>query len=158
MVVLVFAVVVILSVTKNPILQIIIHKLRSLRHRYSFMRHAVTVFRMTMAIFTFFLILGMIFIHFIRNFFLHEPLIGFTSVIGFIYMFSKKELKTIGLFSLISSILLIIVYQKINPQMDRYMTHLLPFLLIPASIGFVKIIELVILSVTKNPILQIIIH
>lgn len=33
------------------------------------------------------------------------------------------------------------LYYQVNPDMERYVTHLIPFLLFPASFAFVKIIE-----------------
>jgi 4-amino-4-deoxy-L-arabinose transferase-like glycosyltransferase len=76
---------------------------------------------------------------FLRNFARHDMLISLFSVIGFILIFQNKRLRAFGYFSLLSSIFLLSIYYKINPDMERYVTHIIPFLLIPASYGLVNL-------------------
>jgi hypothetical protein len=79
----------------------------------------------------------------LRNFFAHEILLDIFSVIGFFLMLKKKETRIIGYFSLIACTCLISIYYYINPEMERYVTHLLPFIIIPASYGLIKIYKII---------------
>jgi len=79
----------------------------------------------------------------LRNFFAHEILVDIFSVIGFFLMLKKKETRIIGYFSLIACTCLLSIYYYINPEMERYVTHLLPFLIIPASYGLIKTYKIV---------------
>lgn len=77
----------------------------------------------------------------IRNFFTNDFLLGFFTLIGITLMLKDKSLKTLVYFVIISAFLLLPVYYNINPQMQRYTTHLLPLLLIPASFAGWRIFE-----------------
>jgi|GEM_PF-3269228 len=73
----------------------------------------------------------------IRNFARHDFLLSIFSLLGITAMLQKKELKDGAFFTLLSVIFLVLIYHRINPGMERYMTHLIPFLLIPAAYGIV---------------------
>lgn len=72
---------------------------------------------------------------FIRNFMRHEILISTFVFIGFVHMLRNPKLQPLAFFSLIAIVSLTFIYHRINPEMERYLTHLLPFLLIPAGFG-----------------------
>lgn len=76
-----------------------------------------------------------------RNFTIHDPLLGILIVIGFITLLQKKQYNSYTYFIAACSIFLGIIYQHVNAEMDRYLTHLLPFLIIPASYGFITLLQ-----------------
>lgn len=75
-------------------------------------------------------------------FFLHDPAIIFFSIYGYFIMLEKGDFQKTAYISFLSCLLLLFVYQKINPSMERYLTHTLPFLLIPASYGLVRFLKI----------------
>jgi len=80
---------------------------------------------------------------FVRNFVQQDLLISICSLIGLTLFIFKKKLKIFGLFVFLCLILLTIIYYRVNPDMDRYITHLIPFLLIPASYGLTQVISFI---------------
>jgi hypothetical protein len=79
--------------------------------------------------------------YFLRNFVINDFLISIFSFIGLTLMFQKSQFRNYGIFILFSLVTLGFIYYKVNPEMERYMTHLIPFLLIPASYGLVQILK-----------------
>lgn len=77
----------------------------------------------------------------VRNFFNTDLLLGVTTLFGFVFLFRGKKIHSEIYFVLISVLLLYPVYYNINPLMQRYITHLIPFLLIPASFAGLKFIQ-----------------
>jgi len=79
---------------------------------------------------------------FVRNFVQHDFLISIFALIGFILLLLQNaQLRVFGYFSLLCILFLGVLYHRTNPDMERYLTHLLPFLLIPASYAFGKIVQ-----------------
>ncbi|MBI3486018.1 glycosyltransferase family 39 protein [Candidatus Daviesbacteria bacterium] len=76
------------------------------------------------------------------KFFSTDFFLGILTILGIIFLLFDKKYQNLNLFSVLGVSLLIPIYYKINPQMQRYLTHLIPFLLIPASYGFFKILNL----------------
>ncbi len=74
-----------------------------------------------------------------RDFFRRDFLIGGAALVGMIFMIRERGYLTLSAFSLFGIVFFSIVYYKINPAMQRYTTHLLPLLLIPASYGVVRL-------------------
>lgn len=72
---------------------------------------------------------------FVRNFALHDFLVTIFALIGYTSLLRDNKQHPLGYISLVSVILLGCIYYQINPDMERYTTHFLPFLLIPASYG-----------------------
>jgi hypothetical protein len=85
----------------------------------------------------------------VRNFILHDFFLSIFSLIGLTLFLLQPMLRAYGFFCIVCMIFLGIVYHRVNPEMERYITHLIPFLLIPASYGFV---------VTVNEMLKLIQH
>ncbi len=77
----------------------------------------------------------------IRNFFRHDFLISIFTIVGITLLLNKKDHRPLAYFVLSSLIFLMIIYHRINPEMERYMTHLIPFLLIPASYGIISSLQ-----------------
>ena len=69
------------------------------------------------------------------DFFMSEPLLTLTLVIGSLGMSQIKKYQPYVVVSMLSIILLEMAYYRVNPYAQRYWTHLLPFLIIPASFG-----------------------
>ncbi len=87
-------------------------------------------------------------ISYIRNFVHHDFLISIFSLIGFTILLKdslpRSDLDqgpTLKIFCLFSIVPLAFIYHRINPDMERYMTHLIPFLLIPSSLGLGIVIK-----------------
>lgn len=78
---------------------------------------------------------------FFQTFLLHDFLICIFSLIGFSLMLIKDNTRANAYFALTCGMMLFIIYHHINPEMERYITHLIPFLLIPASYGLINSIE-----------------
>src|SRR5438552_3353566 len=77
----------------------------------------------------------------IRNFLVSDILLFFLFLVGITVLFKTRTKISLIWFVLFSIVLLEIIYHKINPDMQRYLTHLIPFLLIPASYGFYYILR-----------------
>ncbi|MDP3941943.1 MAG: glycosyltransferase family 39 protein [bacterium] len=77
----------------------------------------------------------------IRNFTSHDILLSIFSLIGFTLLLKNEKYRQVGIFALLSAVSLGLIYNRINPEMDRYMTHLIPFLLIPATYGLSRTIR-----------------
>lgn len=63
-------------------------------------------------------------------------------LIGITIMLVRKSFSHIVFLILFSLVILLGVYVRVNPAMERYMTHLIPFLLIPASYGLSEVFRL----------------
>jgi hypothetical protein len=78
---------------------------------------------------------------FVRNFMIHEPLMTSAALFGLFLMVRKRPLKPYAYFSLLAIGSLGSIYHHINSDMERYLTHVIPFLLIPASFGFARLLQ-----------------
>lgn len=76
------------------------------------------------------------------TFFQDDFLLGITTLLGFSAFVRKPHYQSITIFCTVALILLLTTYFLINPQMQRYYTHVLPILLIPASYGLVTMIRI----------------
>lgn len=79
-------------------------------------------------------------------------ILGFFAVMGFISLSKNKKFQNLNFFLLIGFILLLLVYHQINPYMQRYWTHLLPFIIIWSSYGFYQMIKGVIPAFGDIPV------
>lgn len=77
----------------------------------------------------------------LAGFMRHDFVITLTFLIGLFHMLADKKFRSTGYFVLLSSVSLYLFYLHSNPAMERYGTHLLPFLLIPAGFGLYKIFK-----------------
>lgn len=77
----------------------------------------------------------------IKNFFLMDPLIGVTFLVGMVLMLRDKKYFKLNMFLLFTTMTLYLTYYYINPTMQRYLTHLLPIFLIPASYGLLRMLR-----------------
>lgn len=71
----------------------------------------------------------------IRNFLIHDFLITGSLIVGLVLFFKEKTHMRLLLIIFSGVALLGMAYFTINPRLERYMTHLLSFLLIPGSYG-----------------------
>jgi hypothetical protein len=69
----------------------------------------------------------------LMDFIKDDIFLSISAYIGILLLIQDKQQKHLAYFSLSSIILLYVFYIRMNPAMERYMTHLIPFLLIPAS-------------------------
>ncbi len=69
-----------------------------------------------------------------RNFFTLDFLLGITVVIGF-YQLHQGKKYTLVTWAAVNIAMFALFYYLVNPLMQRYWTHLIPFLLIPAAYG-----------------------
>lgn len=76
----------------------------------------------------------------IRNFVQHDVFLSLFAFMGILFMINSGEY-ILTSFVLFSIGILFFIYHQINPAMERYMTHLIPFLLLPASYGFIKLFQ-----------------
>jgi hypothetical protein len=104
------------------------------------------LYKIVLILFSFLLIFFFTTNEMLRTFIRNDILISIYTIIGLLLFLRKDSLQTFGLFVIGSIIPLAIIYYHVNPAMDRYYTHLLPFLLIPASYGLVSVLK------TKHPI------
>ncbi len=75
--------------------------------------------------------------------FIHsDSLLVSSSLLGIFFMLQDRKYRPLSIFSLLSVFILAFVYYQTNPAMQRYFIHLIPFILLPASLGFFKITEL----------------
>jgi hypothetical protein len=77
----------------------------------------------------------------IRNFLINDPLIWFLSLSGLYLILKDNRFRAYGFFAILGILLLYPIYYQINPSMQRYLTHLLPFLLILAGYGMTKLLS-----------------
>ncbi|MBW3538342.1 glycosyltransferase family 39 protein [Candidatus Parcubacteria bacterium] len=70
-----------------------------------------------------------------REFLATEPLMGLTFLIGLTVAAGWSKRRTLMTFCLLAIGLLAATYYQVNPEMQRYWTHLIPFMVIPASFG-----------------------
>lgn len=70
----------------------------------------------------------------LRVFLFWDPFFALLIIFGITKLLTKRE-KNLTLLTIIPIILLWPIYNNINPEMQRYWSHLIPFLLIPASFG-----------------------
>lgn len=76
-----------------------------------------------------------------RNFFLTDFMISGFAAIGLWLLLRSKQHAGVGQFCLLAIAILGLVYYEVNPAMQRYWTHILPILIIPASYGIIYAIE-----------------
>jgi hypothetical protein len=76
-----------------------------------------------------------------KNFFRSDLLLGLTSLLGLTLMVKDKKYLKLSVFVIFTSVMLFVIYYQLNPLVQRYTTHLIPVLLIPASFGFSWIIK-----------------
>ena len=74
----------------------------------------------------------------LRNFMLDDPLLVFFFLLGTTLLIHRKRYQEYVLFVFLSILLLFTVYYRTNPGMERYLTHLIPFILLPAGYGLVQ--------------------
>jgi 4-amino-4-deoxy-L-arabinose transferase-like glycosyltransferase len=79
----------------------------------------------------------------LKKFFLLDCMISLFAWLGFFFLVKDKAYRKYGYFAFFSCFFLIIIYQNINNAMDRYITHTIPFLLIPAAYGLTKTIQII---------------
>jgi len=89
-------------------------------------------------IFIFLVYLQILHLPAVRNFMQHDFFLGIFSLVGLTLFLLQPTRRAYGFFCVTCMIFLGIVYHRVNPEMERYMTHFIPFLLIPASYGFVE--------------------
>jgi hypothetical protein len=78
----------------------------------------------------------------LRNFATNDPLITLVALCGMMFMlFGKKREYETALLVFAGCVIMGLVYYRINPHMDRYIAHMLPLLLIPASYGITRILK-----------------
>lgn len=77
----------------------------------------------------------------LRRFLFHDTLLSIFAFAGFILLLKNQRTKAIGLFAFFSFMSLFIIYHRVNPSMERYFTHTIPFFLIPASYALSKMIR-----------------
>jgi hypothetical protein len=70
-----------------------------------------------------------------RNFILDDFLLVICSIIGFYNLVKNRQQKSLAVFVGLSVFVFFIIYHKLNPEIERYFAHIIPFLLIPASWG-----------------------
>ena len=76
-----------------------------------------------------------------KKFFLYDFLLAIFTISGLLLMLTLKTEKSLAYFALLSIAVLWPVYNRINPDMQRYWTHLLPFLIIPAAFSANLLLE-----------------
>jgi hypothetical protein len=74
-----------------------------------------------------------------RGFLATDPLIAIAAVTGLTLMLRRPQHRALALYLLAGVTLLAVIYARINPTMDRYWTHLIPFLLLPAAYAVVTL-------------------
>jgi hypothetical protein len=79
----------------------------------------------------------------LRMFLLRDPLIALATVIGIYLMLRTQHTAILSHVVLLSATSLFLLYHRINPFMDRYITHLLPGFLIAASFGVNKSLHMI---------------
>ena len=75
----------------------------------------------------------------IREFFKTDFLLAIFFFIGIIQFLNSQKSKLLGYFVLLSIITLAPFYYLVNPEMQRYYTHLIPIFLIPSSYALAKL-------------------
>lgn len=75
----------------------------------------------------------------ISNFFKDDPFLGVSALLGFTFLLSDRKNRSLALFAVFACLTLFSTYYRVNPLMQRYGTHLLPYLLIAAGSGLARI-------------------
>jgi hypothetical protein len=79
----------------------------------------------------------------LHDFATNEPLITAASIVGMLFLLLGTKLeKELGLVTFAGGTIMALVYYHSNSHMDRYITHLLPIMLIPASYAVIKFFSL----------------
>ncbi len=86
----------------------------------------------------------------LKNFINHDYLLCFFALIGLLTLLADAKQRVLAYFVLLSIGLLGFIYHQINPDMERYFTHLIPFLLIPASFGLLYFFKTAFVNQTKS--------
>jgi hypothetical protein len=71
----------------------------------------------------------------ISNFVFTDFLTCMLGLYGVVRLLQQSDQRAIGIFAVLSIAMLSVVYYEVNPDMQRYWTHTLPFLIIPAAYG-----------------------
>ncbi len=74
-----------------------------------------------------------------RKFFQFDFLLGIAFLIGIISLLNTEKNRVYGFFAISAIFLLWPIYNNINQEMQRYWTHLLPYLVIAATFGLTEI-------------------
>jgi 4-amino-4-deoxy-L-arabinose transferase-like glycosyltransferase len=73
---------------------------------------------------------------------INDPLLTYGAFAGLVLLLlSKKAERRLGFMLLAGLIILGAVYYHINPNMDRYITHLLPIMLVAAGYGILRLVD-----------------
>ena len=88
----------------------------------------------------------------LRSFVRDDMLIAFTFLIGLTILVRQSKYKAPVLFVIVSLFGMYLIYHRINPEMQRYITHLLPFLIIPASYGLYVVVKTIKRLITSESV------
>jgi hypothetical protein len=91
--------------------------------------------------------------HAMREFFRTDFMLGISTLIGLILFLLKKQYRKYFYLVMIVLVMMVPVYYKINPTMQRYWTHLIPFLLIPASYGLYTVVRFPLLRMRRKELI-----
>lgn len=86
----------------------------------------------------------------LRNFAGNDFVLAILTIFGIISMLLTPKYRILAFFVIFASVSLGFIYFKVNPQMQRYGTHLVPFLLIPASLALSKIVRIIFNALEKR--------
>jgi hypothetical protein len=76
----------------------------------------------------------------LRTFANNDPLLTYSAFAGLVLLLTgKKSERRLGLLLFVGLLILSAVYYHLNPAMDRYITHMLPLLLVAAGYGILAI-------------------
>jgi hypothetical protein len=79
----------------------------------------------------------------LRDFSNDDALLISMTLAGLLFMFKNTTYRIYAYAVILSALLLGPIYYRINPEMERYWTHLIPFFIIPAGYGLYNIIVFV---------------
>lgn len=78
----------------------------------------------------------------LRGFILSDTLLVLAAAFGIVLTFREKRERRLAVFSVVSAAMLGYFYFHINPDMQRYFIHLLPFILVPATVGLTHLVSI----------------
>lgn len=91
-----------------------------------------------------------------------DPLISILALFGLVLMLTTRALQSTAAFIILACGLLLAAYYQTNPTMDRYASHLVPLLLIPAGYAVIRILRfprrprsLVLVTLAAEAVLQL---
>jgi hypothetical protein len=85
----------------------------------------------------------------LRSFIRDDFFLSIFSLIGLYVLINNTKWRQYALLVIFTALVLGLQYHRVNPTMERYWTHLIPFFLIPASYGLVQIVAFV----KKTPVI-----